>query len=187
MSGLVKLGQLPAGPEFLGEDKVAGAGTRHRTPRRSRSLGSSGVRFFCESRVVRGSQTGQVCPCYIYSRLGPTSIYIQSMSYVPSSITRLPPPSYWETLTRGFGSIQMPFPSDKVLCLHFSMFCHRPSSASLFSRKGINSEFALGRNRTPNKTAPISKLTTSSQRKPLLTNFGQTLYLLHNCMFENRN
>ena len=39
MSGLVKLGQLPAGPEFLGEDKVAGAGTRHRTPRRSRSLG----------------------------------------------------------------------------------------------------------------------------------------------------
>ena len=67
MSGLVKLGQLPAGPEFLGEDKVAGAGTRHRTPRRSRSLGSSGVRFFVTAELCERSETGQVCPCYIYS------------------------------------------------------------------------------------------------------------------------
>ena len=43
MSELVK-GQLPAGPEFLGGGTVAGVGTRHRTPRRSRSLGS-GVRL----------------------------------------------------------------------------------------------------------------------------------------------
>ena len=103
MSGLVE-GQLPAGPEFLGEDKVAGAGTRHRTPRRSRSLGSSDVRFFCEIRVVREVRDRTSVPML---HLLPTrpDIYFQSMSYVPSSITRLPPPSYWETLTRGFGSI----------------------------------------------------------------------------------
>ena len=35
---MAELMRLPAGPGFLGEGKVAGVDTRHRTPRRSRSL-----------------------------------------------------------------------------------------------------------------------------------------------------
>ena len=137
------MGRLPADPGFLGEGKVAGVGTRHRTLRRSRNLG---VRLLwgssCvgekEDKCAHATSTRSdfyidvICP--IIHHTPPPSIILGDTNQRSSLHTKL--------LTRVLPILVIPVililiimililvywacalpPTDKVLCPHFSMFC----------------------------------------------------------------